>query len=159
MASTTANALTIALLTFWIGTGSGLPIPASVFLPRVAPSPTSPPPTQATTGLSNHSVICFPEGTQLVINKTTGEIHVLPPSSLQTDQMAAEQVAHFVSVVNVETPYSNEQEIVSFIVFGYVSTLCVFAFLGMIGVAVVTCRQNSRASACRRGRDGYQSLE
>lgn len=93
------------------------------------------------------------------MNKTTGEIHVLPPSSLHTSAMATDLVARFVNVVNVETHYSKEQEIVSFIIFGYVLALIVFAFFGLIGVAVITCRQNSRVSGSHRRHDGYQSLE
>ena len=159
MACMITYALTVALLAIWVGAGSGFPV-TSFFLTGNGSSSASPPlHIHATQRFwSNGTVVCLNEGVELAVNKTTGEIYFLPPTG--STSMASEQMSRL--VVQVEAPYqpfSHEQDIVSLIVFGYVSTLCVFAFFGMIGVAILTCCQNSRTSASRRRQDGYQALE
>lgn len=73
--------------------------------------------------------------------------------------MATEQVPSVTILVEAPSQYSHQQDIVSIIIFGYVLALCVFALIGMMGVAIVTWFQNSRACVTRSRRDGYQTLE
>lgn len=92
-------------------------------------------------------------------------VHVSASSHNSSEQLSvARQSDHSARIVNEIRVYEkhrddeDERHFLSLIIFGYVSTLCLFAFIGLIGLAIITCCEGQRIRV-NRTQNRYQTLE
>lgn len=81
------------------------------------------------------------------------------PPLAQLPSGVSEAVKPQILMESEASNYNDSQNMMSLIVFSYVSTLCLLAVIGMVGVAITFCRPENQSPATHTTHDGYQRLD
>lgn len=148
-----ATGLVALMLVVWAGSGCGSPLLTSSPTGDTASTPSSP---TSAYGSAQSPTACCDNQTVSAVDSTAGQVTDPTPARVSFLSQVDHHIAVRMESADVSR-YSDGQRIVSLIMLAYVSTLCVFAIIGIVGVAVTGCCPKSQSSTGRQA--GYQILD